>query len=215
MTTTNNTSGIFRKSITKDELHLMPVKAFEGDIEVIDSSIGVRHALSYLQHQPVLGFDTETKPNFRRGSTNKVALLQLATEDKAFLFRLNRIGLPMTVAGLLAAPDIVKVGVAIHDDIKVLQSLFRYSPAGFIDLQKFVKRFDIDDAGLSKLAAIVMNFRISKRQQLSNWENMELTRPQLVYAATDAWVSYVIYNKLLSFSGQELNNQSFAISFDE
>lgn len=191
---------VFKKNITKEEISTLPLRAFEGDITLIDEFSNFREVVDYLKEQPVLGFDTETRPNFRKGRSNKVALLQLSTADKAFLFRLNKIKLPEELAKILANPDIIKVGVAIRDDIRILQKLTPFTPESFIDLQDYVKKFDIESNGLKKLSAIILNFRISKRQQLSNWEDEDLTEAQIKYAATDAWVCYEVYNKLKQHS---------------
>jgi ribonuclease D len=144
----------------------------------------------------VLGFDTETKPSFKKGRKNKVSLIQLADDKNAFLIRINKIGIPEKITEILSDPGIVKCGVAIHDDIKVLSGIRKFNPAGFVDLQPFVKNYGIDSSGLKKLAAIVLGFRISKRMQVTDWESDVLSEAQLVYAATDAWVCYQIYKKL-------------------
>jgi ribonuclease D len=184
---------MFKESITKEELTDLPLRWFEGEIVVVDSKGKVAEAVEFLSKETVFGFDTETKPSFKKGVMNKVALLQLSVKNKAFLFRINRIGLPEVVCRLLANPEIVKTGVAIHDDIKGLQKWKNFKPAGFIDLQDHAKSLGITDFSLKKLAAITCGFRISKSQQLSNWEADELSEAQQVYAATDAWVSLEIF----------------------
>jgi ribonuclease D len=144
-----------------------------------------------------LGFDTESKPSFKKGNTNHVSLLQLATSSNAYLFRLNKTGLPETLIKVLSNPKILKVGIAIRDDIRHLMALHQFKPDGFLELQAFVKQFGIENSGLSKLTGIILNFRISKSQQLSNWENEVLTQAQQLYAATDAWAAYEIYETLI------------------
>jgi ribonuclease D len=188
--------SMYLQSITKEEIKTLPLKKFEGEILLVDHFSKVKTSIDYLKKQQILGFDTETKPSFKKGRINSVAVLQLATNEKAFIFRLNKIGLPNPLAKILSDSKIIKVGVAIKDDIRILKKLNHYMPDGFIDLQDFVKGFGIDDAGLMKLSAIILNFRISKAQQLSNWENDLLSESQLNYAATDAWVGYEIYKKL-------------------
>ncbi len=187
---------MFQKKITKEQLSKLPVKAFHGDTFLIDSYRKLKSALPYLHDNNLLGFDTETKPTFKRGNYHSVALLQLATKDKAFLIRLNKIGLPDEITEILQNKDIKKVGVAIRDDIKALQRLKRFEAGGFVELQNLVKNYGIENFGLRKLTGLILNFKISKRQQLSNWENSVLTDAQISYAATDAWVSYEIYLKL-------------------
>ncbi|NOU59435.1 3'-5' exonuclease [Marinifilum caeruleilacunae] len=186
----------FQKSITAEEANKMPLKAFEGDIILIDEYEDLFEAVNYLKTYSVLGFDTETRPSFKKGKVNDVALLQLAANSKTFLFRINKIGLPAEIIDLLKNPDIIKVGAAIKDDIRGLQKLNDFDANGFLELQDYVSNFGIESFSLKKLSAIVLNFRISKRQQVSNWEAETLSPGQLRYAATDAWVSLKIFEKL-------------------
>lgn len=185
---------MFKESITQEELTELPLKWFEGEIVLVESYKGVRRAVEILGREPVIGFDTETKPSFKKGVINNVALLQLSTKKKAFLFRLNNIGLPDEICEILASPKIMKPGVAIHDDIKGLQQLRNFEPAGFVELQDHAKELGITNFSLKKLTAITCGFRISKGQQLSNWEAELLTDAQKIYAATDAWAALEIYN---------------------
>lgn len=187
---------MYRESISKEELKDLPLKQFEGDIIVVDHITQVKDAVEKLSKHTVIGFDTETRPSFRKGVVNRVALLQLSADDHAFLFRLNRIGLPDKLKRLLQSEQIIKPGIAIRDDIKMLQNLNSFKPAGFIELQNEVQDFGIQNFSLKKLAGIVLGIRVSKARQLSNWEAPTLTRSQLVYAATDAWVSLKIYKSL-------------------
>lgn len=193
---------MFAKTISAQELNILPVKHFEGETFVVDDLKKLKEVLPLISSEKLLGFDTETRPNFKKGRTNHVALLQLATRDKAFLFRINKIGLPSAVTKILSDKNIIKVGAAIRDDIRTLKLASPFAPQNFVELQDFVEYFDIESKGLSKLAAIVLNFRISKSQQLSNWENETLTAAQINYAATDAWVGYEIFQKLKELSEQ-------------
>lgn len=188
---------MFIESITKEALADLPLHAFDGEIEVIESEDQIKSAINYLKKQQVIGFDTETKPSFKRGQVHRVALLQLATNEKAFLFRINKIGLPDSLKAVLADESVVKVGVAIRDDIKALQKINPFIPRGFVELQDEVREYGIQDFSLKKITGIVLGFRISKSQRLSNWEADELAEGQQVYAATDAWVSFGIYNSLI------------------
>lgn len=185
------------KSISKEELNELPVEAFNGEIIVVDFEHDVKKILPYLAKQKILGFDTETRPNFKKGEKHEVALLQLSTHKSAFLFRLNKMGLPKELVTILSDPEIIKVGVAINDDIKDLQRRSKFIPAGFVEIQEKVKDFEIENFGLKKLSGLLLGFRISKAQQTSNWEAERLTEAQIKYAATDAWVSLEIYNRLL------------------
>jgi ribonuclease D len=188
----------FEQAISNEELRALPLSSFSGEIIVVDDPATVPAAIKILKRYSLLGFDTETKPAFKKGVINEVALLQLAAEDRAFIFRLNKIGLPPSLASLMANPRIVKVGAAIRDDIRLLQRLARFLPEGFIELQDLVKEYHISDSGLRKMAAIVLGIQISKSQQVSNWEREVLTEAQLIYAATDAWVCHEIYRNLIA-----------------
>ncbi|MEN8119023.1 MAG: 3'-5' exonuclease [Bacteroidota bacterium] len=185
------------KSITKEEVSKLPLRAFEGEIFVVENENDVQKAISVLKNSNIIGFDTETRPSFKKGRINKVALLQLSSSSQAFLFRLNGNGLHRAVADLLADEKIVKVGVAIRDDLIALKRIRKFEPQSFVELQAYVKNFDIENFSLQKLAAIVLGFRISKSKRLSNWEAETLGPGQLKYAATDAWVSLEVYKKLL------------------
>jgi len=187
---------MYRESIDKEELAELPLIQFEGKISLVETKEEYLASLEYLSKQSVLGFDTETKPAFKKGVVNEVALLQLATAERAFLFRLNKMGLPNGLKGILENPEILKIGVAIRDDIKGLQKLNSFKPGGFIELQERVKDYGIQDFSLKKLSAIVLGYRISKAQRITNWEATDLTEAQQIYAATDAWISHRIFESL-------------------
>jgi len=183
----------FKKSITDEELAALPLSVFEGKIHLVEKVEQLTDAVNYLNKQPILGFDTETRPTFKKGQNHQVALLQLSTADEAFLFRTNLIGLSPGLIKILGSPSILKIGAAIRDDIKILQRIAPFKPGGFVELQEMVKLYGIENFSLKKLAAIVHGVRISKSQRLTNWEAPVLTEQQQVYAATDAWISYMIY----------------------
>jgi ribonuclease D len=192
------TNKVYRESISAEEIKELELSWFGGEIVVVDNFQIFNSVLPRLINSEVLGFDTETKPSFKKGRNNKVSLIQLADKDIACLFRINKIGIPDKLADILSNPKIIKCGVAIHDDIRVLSGIRKFSPAGFIDLQAFVKSYGIESSGLKKLAAIILGFRISKRQQVTDWEAEKLSEAQQIYAATDAWVCQQIYNRLIS-----------------
>jgi len=183
----------FNESVSDEELKILPVSQFEGRVTLVDTMKKFYKVMPHLNKSGVLGFDTETRPSFRKGERHKVSLLQFADDRNAWLFRLNIIGLPEELAAMLSDPDIIKVGVAIHDDIKALRNLRPFEPGGFIDLQTVVAAHGIKQLGLKKLSALVLGFSISKSQQVSNWEAPALTESQMTYAATDAWVCRRIY----------------------
>ena len=184
--------------------------SFPGKIYVIDS-VGAEfnRAIAYLRSQKIIGFDTETRPTFSQEQPRYgVALLQLSGPDKAFLFRVNKMGMHRRLCNLLASEKVVKVGAAIHDDIKGLQRKHDFQPGAFIDLQKIVCEWGIRDKSVKKMAAIILRFRISKTQQLSNWEAGSLSEAQCKYAATDAWVCREMYLRLLASEKNPLVEES-------
>lgn len=168
---------------------------FEGRIIVLLTEQEAEKAVGYLLKQDILGVDTETRPIFKRGRQNKVALLQVSTEDTCFLFRLNRMGLCAPVKQLLEADTPKKIGLSWHDDLMMLHKRGDFSEAGFIDLQDHMRELGIEDLSLAKLYANIFGQRISKREQLSNWEADVLTEKQKKYAATDAWACVRLYKE--------------------
>ena len=196
MERTNNHA--YFKTVEDEFIKSLPVKIFPGTIHLIDRPSGFDSIKHVLAGESILGFDTETKPAFKKGRYHQVALLQLSTSDQAFLFRLNKVQLPGFVIDVLEDPGIIKVGVALKDDLTGLRKISDLEPDAFVDLQQFVKQYGIEDNGLKKLVANVLGFRISKKSQTSNWEQDSLTREQLEYAATDAWVCRQIYESLLN-----------------
>lgn len=184
------------KTIEEDYLKALPVQSFNGTIYLVDHPSKFGEAEQLLKGVHLLGFDTETKPTFKKGRFHHVALLQLSTENSAVLFRLNKISLPHFVLDILEDASVTKVGVAIRDDLNGINKIAPFNPQGFIDLQQFVKQFGIEDNGLKKLVANILGFRISKRYQTSNWEQELLEADQLTYAATDAWACHQIYATL-------------------
>jgi len=185
----------FNATITKEEIQQKPLIQFSGNIHLIDGSIEAHNAIEELRKHNFIGFDTETKPTFKKGYKNKIAILQLSTGNDAFIFRLFKY-FPVEITEILESEKIIKLGVAIRDDLSGIQKYRKFIPQGFIDIQEYVKQFNIESNGLKKLAGIVLGSRISKSQQTSNWENDVLTEAQLIYAATDAWICLEIFKKL-------------------
>ncbi len=183
-------------SIDKQTVNQMPLVTFPGRIHVINAISQVKSAVAALSTAPMVGFDTETRPCFRRGERHNVALLQLSTEDDAFLFRLNKTGLPAPLMRFLEDKEHVKVGLSTTDDFHQLARVSNIHPGTFVELQEFVKRFNITDMGLQKIYAILFQQKISKGQQLTNWEAPQLTEAQQRYAAIDAWACLRIYKHL-------------------
>jgi Ribonuclease D len=188
----------FAKKITSEELDAMEIAAFAGDIKVISTqNEDFEEAIEYLSSQHFIGFDTETKPCFiPKVPRNRMAILQLATHERAFIFRLQQLGVPNKLAELMSNPFVMKIGAAVHDDIKGLQGYTQFTPKGFIDMQKLCDEFGIEEKSVRKMAAIILGVRVSKSQQLSNWESSQLSDAQLRYASTDAWVCLRMYEEL-------------------
>ena len=186
-----------KKTITKAEIAAMPKVLFPGRIFVIYTESEAEKAVAYLKDQRIVGVDTETRPSFKRGTTHKVALLQISTQDTCFLFRLNRIGMPDSLQEFLMS-DTLKIGLSLKDDFNSLRKREDVHPdrGNWIELQDYVGRFGIADRSLQKIFANLFGQKISKSQRLSNWEADVLSDGQKQYAATDAWACLNIYNKL-------------------
>lgn len=183
-------------TITKEQIAELPIEMFEGNIHVIDQLKQVPEAVAFLSSQPLLGFDTETKPAFKRGQVNKVALLQLSTEEDCFLFRLNKIGYPDELEGIIGNSRIRKIGLSLRDDFMAIRQRSGQLPENFIDLQSYVDKFGIEVNSLQKIYAVLFHKKISKNQRISNWEATTLSPAQQSYAAIDAWACLRIYNYL-------------------
>lgn len=187
---------MYQSIISNEEVNELPLGKFEGEVVIIDKPSDVKEAIIELRQEPALGFDTESKPAFRKGEYNPVALIQLAISHKVYLFRINKIGFPADLVEILTDPEILKIGAGLRDDLVELRKLQDIEPKGFLELKHAAAQAEINQQGLRKLSAIVLGFRISKAAQVSNWEKEELTPQQISYAATDAWVSLKIYEKL-------------------
>lgn len=183
--------------ISKEEVNALEIGAFKGDIILIDNVGLLTDAARELRKFNYIGFDTETRPAFKKGIFHQVSLLQLATPDVAFLLRLNQLGLPSMIQQILEDPEIVKIGAAVRDDLKALRKLVpTFSPNSFFDLNEELKRIGFLNVGVRNLSAMVLNIRISKSEQVSNWEGEKLTEKQKLYAATDAWACLEIFSEL-------------------
>lgn len=187
----------FAESISNDAVTALPAVQFDGEIVVVENPQALAEACAHLSKQVILGFDTETRPSFTAGVTNKVALLQLYGGGKCFLIRLNRVQMSKQLLDILHNPKILKIGAAVKNDIVGLNALKHFTAGGFIDLQEIVGNYGINDKSLRKISGIVLGKKVSKAQRLSNWEAKTLTPQQQLYAATDAWVCVEIYQHLL------------------
>jgi len=192
----HTTMRVIQAKYDKQKIQELPCVRFEGRIIVIFTERDADKAVDYMMRQPLLGIDTETRPSFQKGRTHQVALLQVATPDTCFLFRLNKIGIPDSVIRLLEDTTITKVGLSLQDDMHMLNLRRSFVPGTFVELQKEVKDIGIDDNSLQKIYANLFGGRISKNQQLSNWEADILTEAQQRYAATDAWACIKIHEEV-------------------
>jgi ribonuclease D len=187
---------MFQREITKEEVAGLDLIEFKGPITLIDNMETFAASMPHIAAERILGFDTETKPSFKKGKVHPTSLIQLATLERAWIIRVSRIGYPKILLDLLSGEETVKVGSGLNDDLRRLRSDFNFEPAGFLDLQQYVEAFKIEEKGLKKMSGIVLGKRISKSQQVSNWDAEILTESQLRYAATDAWICLEIYHTL-------------------
>lgn len=183
-------------TISNDELSDLPLRSFSGEITVINDGEALTRALDEITRNGVVGFDTETRPSFKKGQIYKVSLLQLATERTAFLIRLQYTGFTSELVNFLENDSIVKTGVGIRDDLNALKRLHNFTPGGFIDLVPLARGAGLKVESVKKLTGLLLGFRISKSSQTSNWDAEKLTRKQVEYAATDAWVCLKLYHTL-------------------
>jgi ribonuclease D len=189
---------MFPEDISKETVSQLPKAVYNGQIVVVQTPEELSQWLPVLTNSNILGFDTETKPTFRKGELNGIALLQLATNELALLIKVKEVGLPNDLIALLENPKILKIGAAIRDDIKSLQKIKRFVPNGFIDLQSIVQQYGISSLSVRKMTAIVLGCKVSKSQQLSNWDAPVYTEAQQQYAAIDAWACKEVYIKLIT-----------------
>lgn len=186
----------FALHIDKNTIQTLPLTSFEGEVIIVDLPEKVQEAVEYLGQFAVLGVDTEARPSFKRGVHYPTALVQVSTMERCYLFRLTHVGMPKELAQIFANPNICKVGLAFKDDLNGLRRRRDFKPANCIDLQSIVCKYGIMELGLQKIFAIIFGQKISKAQQLTNWENSHLTPEQAKYASTDAWATLKIYLEL-------------------
>jgi ribonuclease D len=183
----------FDRRMSKEEINTCPMKRWTGPISVVRNRDELNASIARLAGQSLLGFDTETRPAYNKGENYLPALLQLASEEEVFIFQLRHLGLARPLRDILADGSIIKAGVSLDYDIRELKKMGHFKDAGFVDLGKLAKRTGIKNHGLRGLAAVFLGFRLSKKVQTSNWSRDVLTRQQIQYAATDAWVGRSLY----------------------
>ncbi len=186
----------YKRKLTKEDINALPIVRYEGEIKLITDREALLPALDALQKETVLGFDTETKPSFRKGQLNNPALVQLAGEHVVYLIQLMHVPFDDDLANLLSTPNILKVGVSIFEDMRELQKLHPFEPAGVVDLGNVARTHNLETQGLRNLAANFFDYRISKGPQCSNWSAQVLSERQVIYAATDAWIGRQVYMRM-------------------
>jgi hypothetical protein len=191
----------YRQDIGSDAINMLPMTAYEGPVHVVRTEDELEEAVTGLRGESILGFDTETRPLFRKGVSNQVALVQLAGAGAVWLIQLTRVRFGPVLADLLSDPRRIKAGVAIYDDMRGLSRMHPFTPAGVADLGLMARQLGLSTVGLRSLSANLLGFRISKSVQCSNWERDVLEPRQVRYAATDAWLGRELYLRLLSLGG--------------
>lgn len=183
-------------SISKEAVNALPLRSYEGRVHVVRTAGQLREALRALSGETLLGFDTETRPAFRRGESYLPSLLQLASSREVFLFQLGPLGPDPALAALLEDPGVLKAGVAVTYDVVKLREVIPFEPEGFLEIETLARALNIKNGGLRNLAGLLLGFRISKAAQTSRWDSERLTATQVAYAATDAWASREVFLKL-------------------
>ncbi|MGZ0653967.1 3'-5' exonuclease [Coraliomargarita sp. W4R72] len=197
ITETIETPTVENRKISKAEINDLPLIAWEGEIQILETIEAMEAAVTKLMDESHLGFDTETRPSFKKGEYYPPALIQLATEDCVYLFRISKTETFEPLLPLLESPDILKTGVAIKDDVKELRAMEEFIPGGFVEIADITLKLGYENRGLRALAGLLLNGRISKAAQVSNWARVDLDNKQIRYAATDAWISREIYRRAI------------------
>lgn len=186
----------FDRRMTREEINTLPIQRYDGPVEVIRNRAELTEAVGHLLKEKVLGFDTETRPSFKKGESYPPALIQLTGKKTTYIFQLRHLKFPRALRALLSNPNIIKAGVALGNDVRMLMEVAPFRPQGMVDLGDVAKRAGIKNYGLRGLSAVLLGYRISKSAQVSNWARNELTPSQIVYAATDSWVSRDLFLRL-------------------
>ena len=186
------------RSIAKAEINELPLIAWEGPVSVLETIEEMEAAAARLMEESILGFDTETRPAFKKGESYPPALVQLATATEVVLFRISKVKTLAPLIPLLESPEVIKAGVAIRDDVKELRAMEMFSPAGLVEITDLTVPLGYENRGLRPLAGLLLGGRISKAAQVSNWARPELSEKQIRYAATDAWISRELYLKAIA-----------------
>ena len=187
---------MFPTSITKEEVMELPLSSYSGKVRIVSSMEDINEAMQVISKSSVVGFDTESRPTFKKGQIRNISLIQIATEREVFLLRMKEVGLTDSVIDFLESKSIQKIGIGLEDDKQLLNRIRRFTPTNFLDLNVQMPVIGAEKIGARNLAAMILEIRISKSAQTSNWENPTLTDKQIQYAATDAWICLEIHKKL-------------------
>ncbi|MDD4882571.1 MAG: 3'-5' exonuclease domain-containing protein 2 [Gallionellaceae bacterium] len=180
-------------AISREEIAELPIRRYEGKVSLVATPEALEQAMVDIRQERVLGFDTETRPSFRKGESHLPCLVQVATARAVYLFQLRQVDCSEALAEVMAEPGIVKAGVALAHDLRQLGQVFPITARSVLDLGIVARRNDIDQTGLRNLAGILLGIRIPKGSRTSNWAAPSLSPAQINYAATDAWVSRELY----------------------
>lgn len=185
-------------TISSEQINALPLRSYTGPISIVSTAPDLAASALYLRDEQVIGFDTETRPSFRAGEQHPVSLLQIAGEEHVFLFQLSLLPDLGPLLPILESPRIRKVGVAIQHDVNQLRRHHAFTPRGVVDIGDLARGLGILNTGLRPLSAMFLGFRVAKGAKTTNWSAPALTAGQIVYAATDAWVSRQLYVTLAS-----------------
>jgi ribonuclease D len=181
------------REISREAMLELPIRRYEGEIRLVETVQALERAAADIFQEEAIGFDTETRPAFRKGESHPPALAQVATARVVYLFPLQRLDFSATLGEMLAEKAIVKAGVALGEDLRQLQSLFAFEPAAVTDLGHVAKRHGLKQTGVRNLAGIFLGARITKGAKTTNWAARHLSAQQMTYAATDAWICRELY----------------------
>ena len=179
--------------LSKNEINALPLIQYEGDVEILTSKDNIQAAINDLKNYEVIGFDTETKPTFVKGPLNPPSIMQLACDDKVYIFQFDNDEIFKQLSLILSNKNITKCGVSVDRDLVELMYLSPFDPISFIDLGNIARENEIPHHGLRGLVAMFLKHRISKGSQTSDWSRISLSDSQISYAATDAWVSLELF----------------------
>jgi ribonuclease D len=188
------------RSISKEEIAALPVRRYDGDVRLVETTDDIELAMADMSQEAVVGFDTETRPAFRKGEVYLTSLVQVATAQRVYLFQLRSTAVHGAVAQMLAAPHVVKAGVAVAHDLRTLQDVFPFDARKVVDLGVMARRRGMDQTGLRNLAGLMLGYRIPKSAKTTNWAAPKLSEAQIAYAATDAWVCRELYLRFEALS---------------